>query len=56
MPLAWREVNRKLDIRKHTIKTAPARMAKLRADPLAAVLETEPDLAGALERLREEMK
>ncbi|MEP6687688.1 MAG: non-homologous end-joining DNA ligase, partial [Gemmatimonadales bacterium] len=56
MPLAWREVNRKLEIRKHTIKTAPARMAKLKADPLAAVLEMEPDLGGALERLREEMK
>jgi bifunctional non-homologous end joining protein LigD len=55
MPLAWREVNRKLDIRKHTIKNAPARMAKLKLDPLAAVLEVEPDLGGALERLREEM-
>jgi bifunctional non-homologous end joining protein LigD len=56
MPLAWREVNRRLDIRKHTIRTAPARMAKLKADPLAEVLEGEPDLGGALGRLQEEME
>ena len=55
MPLMWREVNARLDIRKHTIKNAPARMAKLKTDPLAAVLEEEPDLAGALGRLREAM-
>ena len=51
VPLAWREVNRKLDIRTHTIKTVPARMRKLGADPLAQVLELSPDLVGALERL-----
>jgi bifunctional non-homologous end joining protein LigD len=56
MPLAWREVNRRLDIRKHTIQSAPARMAKLKADPLAEVLETVPDLGDALERLRREME
>jgi hypothetical protein len=48
-------VNPRLDIRKHTIKNAPARMAKLKTDPLAAVLDGEPDLAGALERLQEAM-
>ena len=52
MPLAWREVNRKLDIRKHTIKTVPERMRKLKKDPLAEVLELSPDLgacAGAVD-------
>jgi bifunctional non-homologous end joining protein LigD len=56
VPLAWREVTRRLDIRKHTIKTVPARMRKLKTDPLAAVLELSPDLGGALGRLMEELK
>ncbi len=48
MPLAWREVNKRLDIRKHTIKTAPERFKKLKGDPLVGVLELVPDLAEAL--------
>jgi bifunctional non-homologous end joining protein LigD len=56
MPLAWREVNRRLDIRKHTIKSAPERMRKLKVDPVAEVLEVVPDLGEALGRLREEME
>jgi bifunctional non-homologous end joining protein LigD len=55
VPLKWREVNQELDIRAHTIKTVPERMRKLRTDPLAEVLELEPDLVGALERLMEEV-
>ncbi len=55
VPLTWREVNRKLDIRAHTIKTVPERMRKLRTDPLAEVLELAPDLVGALERLMQEV-
>ncbi|HEX3234202.1 MAG TPA: DNA ligase D [Gemmatimonadales bacterium] len=55
VPLSWREVNRKLDIRAHTIKTVPQRMRKLAADPLAEVLELSPDLVGALERLMKEL-
>jgi bifunctional non-homologous end joining protein LigD len=43
-PLKWREVNAKLDIHKHTIKTVPARMKRMKIDPLAAVLEVERDL------------
>jgi bifunctional non-homologous end joining protein LigD len=56
VPLKWREVNKELDIRAHTIKTVPERMRKLRTDPLAEVLELEPDLVGALERLMEEVR
>ena len=56
MPLAWREVNRKLDIRAHTIRNAPERMRKLKKDPLAGVLETVPDLGAALERLMAEFR
>jgi bifunctional non-homologous end joining protein LigD len=55
VPLEWREVNRRLDIRKHTIKTVPERMRKLGRDPLAEVLERSPDLVGALGRLMQEL-
>jgi bifunctional non-homologous end joining protein LigD len=53
MPLEWREVTPKLDIRKFTIKNAPARMKKLGEDPLRPVLDLEPDLVHALQRLHE---
>jgi bifunctional non-homologous end joining protein LigD len=51
MPLRWSQVKPGLDIRSFTIKTAPARMKKLRQDPLKDLLDQEPDLAGALEQL-----
>ena len=51
-PLKWSEVTKSLDIRKHTIKTVPARMKRLKGgDPFSGVLEDRPDLIGALERL-----
>jgi bifunctional non-homologous end joining protein LigD len=53
MPLLWREVNKKLDIRRFTIRTAPRRLARSKADPLLPVLDTAPDLVGALARLGE---
>jgi bifunctional non-homologous end joining protein LigD len=55
VPLTWREVTPKLDIRRHTIATVPERMRKLDRDPLAEVLETTPDLGGALGRLMHEL-
>jgi bifunctional non-homologous end joining protein LigD len=54
-PLTWREVNRKLDLRRHTMKTVPERMRKLKVDPLAEVVELVPDLADALARLQQEL-
>ena len=51
-PLRWSEVTRRLDIRKHTIKTVPARMKRLKGgDPFLGVLKERPDLIGALGRL-----
>jgi bifunctional non-homologous end joining protein LigD len=50
-PLLWREVNPRLSIADHTIKSVPRRMRRLGADPLRPVLDLEPDLLGALDRL-----
>jgi bifunctional non-homologous end joining protein LigD len=51
MPLRWSEVGARLGPRRFTLATAVARMRRLGADPLAPVLDTVPDLLGALERL-----
>ena len=51
MPLKWSEVNAKLRLDAFTIKTAPARMKKLKQDPLRPVLDEQPDLHGVLGRL-----
>ena len=56
VPLAWKEVNGKLDIRKHTIRTVPERMRKLKTDPLAEVLELAPDLGSALEKITDALR
>jgi bifunctional non-homologous end joining protein LigD len=54
-PLTWREVNRTLDLRRHTLKTVPQRMKKLKTDPLVGVIDLVPDLGEALGRLQEEL-
>lgn len=50
-PLRWREVNGRLRLDKFTIRSMPRRLARMSEDPLLDVLETEPDLFGALGRL-----
>ena len=50
-PLAWSEVNKRLKIANHTIASVPRRMKRLKQDPLRPVLDLQPDLLGALERL-----
>ena len=55
MPLAWREVNGRLDLGRFTIETAPLRMKRLREDPVGGVLSEQPDLHAALERLQRQL-
>jgi bifunctional non-homologous end joining protein LigD len=50
-PLKWSEVNTRLSIARHTLASVPRRMKRLKEDPLRPVLELEPDLLEALERL-----
>ncbi len=52
-PLLWKEVTPKLDMRDYSIRTVPARMKKLKADPVLPVLDLKPDLPAALEALAE---
>ncbi len=52
-PLKWTEVTPQLDIGKHTIKTVPLRLKRLKQEPLGQVLELRPDLHHALGLLAE---
>ena len=48
MPLKWSEVTPALEIGQFTIKNAPARMKRLKRDPVIPVLDEQPDLVKAL--------
>ncbi len=52
-PLRWSEVTARLDPSRFTLRNVPRRAERLADDPLRAVLTRKPDLAAALERLRE---
>jgi len=51
MPLTWDEVDGSLDPRVFTIRTALDRLEKAGSDPVAAVLESKPDLGKVLDEL-----
>ncbi len=53
VPLRWSEVNDRLLISDHTIRTVPARLKRMKKDPWAGLLTDEPDLLGALSALTE---
>src|SRR3954468_1961798 len=51
MPLQWQELTPQLDIKSFTIANASERMRKLKRDPLRELLDVQPDISAALERL-----
>ncbi len=55
-PLRWSEVNARLDPRRFTIRSVPARMRRLGEDPLRPVLALKPDLVAALARLQKQLE
>ena len=52
-PLRWREVKPGLEIGKHTMRTLPRRVRRMKDDPILPVLELRTDLAAVLGRLQE---
>ncbi len=52
-PLRWREVKPGLEIGKHTIRTLPRRVRRMKDDPILPVLDLAPDLVAVLGRLEE---
>lgn len=54
-PLRWREVNGKLRLDRFTIRSMPARLLRMKDDPLLGVLDHTPDLPAVLTRLAARM-
>jgi bifunctional non-homologous end joining protein LigD len=50
-PLRWSEVTSRLDPRRFTVRTMPARLSEI-GDPMAPVLRESIDLVGALQRVK----
>jgi bifunctional non-homologous end joining protein LigD len=55
-PLKWNEVSIDHPISEFNLKTVPARMKKLKIDPLADVLTVKPDIAAAVDKLGRRVK
>ncbi len=55
-PLRWSELTSRLDPSRFNIETVPARLEKMKEDPLAGILADAPDLPRALDRLGERLK
>ena len=53
-PLRWQEVTKKLEPRRFTLKTAPARLRKF-VDPGARILTDSLDMAGTLKKLAQRL-
>jgi bifunctional non-homologous end joining protein LigD len=52
-PLRWHEVKPGLEIGRHTIRTLPRRVRRMKDDPILPVLDLETDLAAVLRGLQE---
>ncbi len=52
-PLRWREVKSGLQIGRHTIRTLPRRVRRMKDDPILPVLDLETDLSTVLRGLQE---
>ena len=55
-PLHWKDIGARLDPKRYTIKSLPARMKRLGEDPVLPVLRLRPDLERALARLTERLR
>lgn len=55
-PLRWREVKPGLKIGRHTIRSLPRRVRRMKDDPVLPVLELQPELGAVLGRLQDALQ
>jgi bifunctional non-homologous end joining protein LigD len=53
MPLDWKQVTKRLDMHRYTLRTVPVLLAKQKADPFAGLFTEVADLPASLARLSE---